>query len=97
MSITPAAPLNQPPAANSSEKSRRILRIVMALFCFEIGVILLFLPWTLLWDNNYFFNLNDSWRAFTLSSYVRGGVSGLGLVNLWMAAVETVRLIKTRG
>ncbi len=69
----------------------------MALFCFEIGLILLVLPWTLLWDNNYFFSLSEASRDFMLSSYVRGGVSGLGLVNLWLAAAETVRLIRTRG
>lgn len=96
MSITPAAPTDPSSRADSSAKSRRILRIVLALFCFEIGLILLLLPWTLLWDRNYFFSLSSTAQRFMLSSYVRGGVSGLGLVNLWFAASETVRLIRDR-
>ena len=96
MSITPAAPTDPSPHAESSAKSRRVLRIVLALFCFEIGLILLLLPWTLLWDRNYFFSLNVAAQQFMLSSYVRGAFSGLGLVNLWFAASETVRLIRGR-
>jgi hypothetical protein len=96
LSITPAAPADPSSRADSSAKSQRVLRIVLALFCFEIGLILLLLPWTLLWDRNYFFSLNVSVHSLMLSSYVRGGVSGLGLVNLWFAASETVRLIRER-
>ena len=96
MSITPAAPIDPPSRADASVKSRRILRIILALFCFEIGLILLLLPWTLLWDRNYFFSLNVTAQRFMLSSYVRGAVSGLGLVNLWFAASETVRLVRGR-
>lgn len=96
MSITPATPTTPASRGDSNEKSRRILRVVLALFCFEVGLILLVLPWTLLWDNNYFFSLGESTRNWLLSSYVRGGVSGLGLVNLWIAAAETVRLFKSR-
>lgn len=96
MSITPAAPTDPSSRADSTGKSQRVLRIILALFCFEIGLILLMLPWTLLWDRNYFFSLNLSAERFMLSSYVRGAVSGLGLVNLWFAAAETVRLIRGR-
>ncbi len=96
MSITPATPTDPSPHTDSSAKSRRVLRIILALFCFEIGLILLMLPWTLLWDRNYFFSLSISAQRLMLSSYVRGGVSGLGLVNLWFAASETVRLIRDR-
>jgi hypothetical protein len=96
LSITPAVPTEPAPRGDSDEKAQRILRIVLALFCFEVGLILLMLPWTQLWDNNYFFSLGESTRSLLLSSYVRGGVSGLGIVNLWIAAAETLRLIKTR-
>ena len=96
MSITPAAPIDPSSNADASAKSRRVLRIVLALFCFEIGLILLMLPWTLLWDRNYFFGLNAAVERFMLSSYVRGGISGLGFVNLWFAVTETVRLVRDR-
>ena len=28
--------------------------IVYILFCFEVGVLLVILPWTLYWDDNFF-------------------------------------------
>jgi hypothetical protein len=96
LSITPASPVDPPSNADASARSRRVLRIVLALFCFEIGLILLMLPWTLLWDRNYFFGLNVALERFMLSSYVRGGISGLGFVNLWFAITETVRLVRDR-
>ena len=47
-----------------------------------------------MWDNNYFFSLESGWRTFWLSSYVRGAVSGLGLVNLWIAIAEGLKLVR---
>ena len=74
-----------------SARARKVLHVVFALFCLEVGLILLLLPWTLLWDNNYFLSL-PMWREFWTNSYVRGAVSGLGLLNLWIAALEGLRL-----
>ena len=77
---------------DESARARRILRIVFILFCVEIGLILVALPWTRLWDNNYFFSLDPRLSSWLMSSYVRGGVSGLGLVNLGIALAELFRL-----
>ena len=74
-----------------SARARKVIHVVFALFCFEVGLILLLLPWTLLWDNNYFLSL-PAWRHFWTDSYVRGAVSGLGLLNLWIAFTEGVQL-----
>jgi hypothetical protein len=83
-------------ASQTPEKKsgRRVIRVVFMLFCLEIGLILLLLPWTLLWDNNFFVSLFPGWSRFWLNSYVRGGVSGLGLVNLWIALSEGFRLTR---
>jgi len=94
LSISPASPAEQPAPQAETARARRILRIVFLLFCLEVGLILLLLPWTLLWDNNYFFSLEARWRLFWLSSYVRGAVSGLGLVNLWIAVAEGIKLVR---
>lgn len=77
-----------------SSSGRRVVRVVFLLFCLEIGLILLLLPWTLLWDNNFFVSLFPEWSRLWLNSYVRGAVSGLGLVNLWIAFTEAMRLTK---
>ena len=74
-----------------SARARKVIQVVFALFCFEVGLILLLLPWTLLWDNNYFLAL-PAWKTFWTDSYVRGAVSGLGLLNLWIAFTEGMKL-----
>ena len=72
-------------------RSSLLMHIVFILFCLEVGLVLVVLPWTQFWDNNYFFNLTPEWGAVWLSTYVRGGVSGMGFVNLWIGLVEAWR------
>ncbi len=72
----------------------RVIRIIVILFCVEVGLILLLLPWSLLWDNNFFFSLAPEWNRVWLNFYTRGAISGLGIVNLWIAATEALRLAK---
>ena len=92
MSIGPQAPEpGQERAADEARRAGRVVRIVLILFCFEIGIVLLLLPWTLLWDNNYFFSFNSAWGRFWLDSYTRGAISGLGLVNLWISLSEGLK------
>ncbi len=93
MSITPFSPPGAPVVP--SHKAILLNQIVFLLFCLEVGLVLLLLPWTLLWDNNYFFSLQPRYSSLWLSNYLRGAVSGLGLANLWMG-VEEIRRIKGR-
>jgi hypothetical protein len=71
-------------------------QVIYLLFCLEVGLVLLLLPWTLLWDNNYFFSLQPQHSQFWLSNHLRGAVSGIGLVNLWMGFNELLRVIGRR-
>ena len=66
--------------------------VVFILFCLELGVFLLMFPWTEYWDNNYFSTMAPGWRRFWGNAYVRGGVSGLGIVNLYISIAEIFRL-----
>jgi hypothetical protein len=50
-----------------------------------VGVVLVFAPWTPLWDSNWLLQPWPALRAFLLSSFTRGAVTGLGLVNLLLA------------
>ena len=77
-----------------SSGAGRVIRIIVILFCVEVGLILLLLPWSLLWDNNFFFSLAPEWNRVWLNFYTRGAISGLGIVNLWIAATEALRLSK---
>ena len=68
-----------------------LMNIIFILFCLEVGLVLVVLPWTPFWDNNYFFSLTPEWGTLWLSTYLRGGVSGMGFVNLWIGLVEVWR------
>ena len=97
MSITPRVPPVDPGLRNEPGRSHIVLsQVIYLLFCLEVGLVLLLLPWTLLWDNNYFFSLQPQHSQFWLSNHLRGAVSGVGLVNLWMGLSELLRVIRRR-
>ncbi|MGC2618443.1 MAG: hypothetical protein WA414_05330 [Acidobacteriaceae bacterium] len=50
-----------------------------------LGLILFFLPWTHFWVLNRFFLYYSPIAHFVQNGAVRGIVSGLGLLNLWIA------------
>ena len=53
-----------------------------------VGLILVVAPWTALWEANYLLTPYPALRSIVLSAYTRGGVTGLGLVNLAIALWE---------
>jgi hypothetical protein len=55
---------------------------------FLVGVILVVAPWTTFWDTNYLLQAHPWLRLVLLSSFTRGAVSGLGLVNILLAVHE---------
>lgn len=63
---------------------KRFLYVVFILFCLEIGVFLVVLPWSDIWDRNGLLFLVPNLRAYLLSGYARGALSGLGVVNIWV-------------
>lgn len=67
----------------------RALAVVVAI---EVGLVLLTLPWTPFWEHNYWITraigAHPALTAVLLSPYIRGALSGLGLINLWIAASE---------
>ena len=65
--------------------------VAASVFCFELGVFLLIFPWVNEWDLNAVF-LPLSLRVLWTSAYVRGAVSGLGLLNIYISVVEVFRL-----
>ena len=90
-------PTASPGVPSAPGRSHVVLsQVVYLLFCLEVGLVLLLLPWTLLWDNTYFFSLQPQHSEFWLSNQLRGAVSGVGLVNLWMGFTELVRVIRHR-
>lgn len=57
-----------------------VIRLLVAAYLVEAGLVLTIAPWTQFWDRNYFaFAIPwiGSWMA---NAYVRGAVTGVGLV-----------------
>ena len=70
----------------------KIYAVLFVTFCLEIGIFLLVFPWTDYWDANYFSWALPGWHRYWDNAYVRGGISGLGVVNMYIAIVEAFRL-----
>jgi len=79
----------EPPSWRWYHKFSAVLLIVL---CLEIGLFLLVFPWSEYWQKNYFASLVPQWRQYWMNSYVRGGVSGLGVANLYLSLTELFRM-----
>jgi hypothetical protein len=71
--------------------TQRIRLAVYVLFCLEVGIILTWCPWTKLWNENSLLLSFPRLREFMALGFVRGAISGLGLVNIWMGIAEAIR------
>jgi hypothetical protein len=63
----------------------RILRALLVVLCFEMGALLLYLPWTGFWEQNYFLSHFPSLIPVMLHPSFRGVVSGLGVLDILLA------------
>ena len=66
--------------------------VFFAAFCLGLGLFLLIFPWSDLWESNYFSTWVPEWHQYWDNMYVRGAISGIGVVNLWIAFAEVFRL-----
>lgn len=77
--------------------SAKITVIVYILICFEIGILLLILPWSPYWEDNFFLyyitsKLNAAWIPTLLTSgWVKGAVTGLGVMNILAGLRDIVK------
>ena len=58
------------------------------------GIFLLVAPWTALWAITTEWIFSEAIREFVRGGWVRGAVSGIGVVHLALSASETVDLIR---
>ena len=87
---TPSAP--QPPAPQRIprwlERAELFLRVLLRMY---IGLAVCYVPWSpTFWDQNPLFLQFPTVSIFAASGAVRGIVSGLGLLNLWIAFRDAV-------
>jgi hypothetical protein len=61
------------------------LRALVVLICFELGVLLILAPWSAFWERNYFLDRYPELIPIFLNPFLRGAITGLGLLDVWIA------------
>jgi hypothetical protein len=72
------------------------MRVLLSAFFLEIGFVLAVVPWSSYWDHNYFAQAWPHVQALITNNFVRGAVTGLGVVNIAVAVGELVSLFMAR-
>lgn len=98
MPLNPQAPQGLPVPNSETASStsgtpklgwqRRLLRISLALFIFEVGAFLVVFPWTENWNINYFQTLTPRLQDLWYQPSFRGALTGLGFVNIYIACLQ---------
>jgi len=64
------------------------MRLLLTAFFLETGAVLVLAPWSEFWDRNFFAQGLPLIHALMINNFVRGAVSGLGIVNMLAAVAE---------
>ena len=77
---------------------QRISLFVLVLFCVYLGVLVMVLPWwTRVWDENVWIQSHPALASVLHMGAVRGVISGLGLLDIWIGVSEAVHYRERRG
>ena len=71
------------------ERAELFLRVILRMY---IGIAVAYAPWSrLFWDQNPIFLQYPTLSIYASNGAVRGVISGLGLLNLWIAFHDAIR------
>jgi len=70
--------------------------VFFALYCVEAGLFFLIVPWTRMWTLNPLLHSSETLSMFAANPFVRGFVSGFGVVHLIIAAKDIIRMTQAR-
>jgi len=93
MEEAPAAPVKTAPIW-----LQRMSLFVLVLFCVYLGVLVMVLPWwTRMWDQNLLLLSRPALARVLHMGAVRGAISGLGMLDIWIGISEAVHYREVRG
>ncbi len=96
----PATPMPAKPDAGSAAPVwlQRLSLAVLVIFCLYLGGLVTVLPWWKdMWDRNGLLLEFPTLRGYLLLGPVRGLVSGLGLLDMWIGISELIHYRDLRG
>ncbi|HMC82977.1 MAG TPA: hypothetical protein VKL61_07070 [Candidatus Polarisedimenticolia bacterium] len=72
----------------------KIRTLVYLFYLFEVGLFLLLVPWSPLWERNYFLAELPPLGSFCLSPFTRGAVSSIGILHLLQGALDSLAFVR---
>jgi hypothetical protein len=70
---------------------QRLSLFVLVLFCVYLGVLVMVLPWwTRIWDHNAWIESRPALAAVLHMGAVRGLISGVGVLDIWIGISEAI-------
>jgi len=73
-----------------------VRRLVYVAFFLEVGLLLVVLPWSGFWTRNYFAEAWPALHPLLTNNFVRGAVTGLGVVNLFAGFADLALVFAAR-
>lgn len=70
--------------------------LLFIFYCIEAGVFFTVAPWTRFWANNGLLHSTELVAAVAQNGFVRGFVSGFGIIHLMVGLREIFLLLKRR-
>lgn len=71
-------------------------RLLLIAFFLEVGFALIVVPWSAFWERNYFAYALPLVSDVITNDFVRGAISGIGLVNVYAGIAELAALLMAR-
>ena len=70
------------------------LALFFALYCLEAGLFFIIVPWTRFWSANPLLQSHFAITMAVTNPFVRGAVSGFGLMHLLIGIKDIVRIVR---
>jgi hypothetical protein len=71
--------------------AQRLLLVAEVAIAIWAGILVMVLPWTRLWTQNPLLAGFPSLKFILMQSFVRGMISGVGLVDVWIGVADAIR------
>jgi hypothetical protein len=71
-------------------------RLIFVAYFLEVGLLLVLVPWSAFWERNYFAESLPLLQQALRNNFLRGAVSGLGVVNLLTGFYDLADLLMAR-